>query len=115
MGLPENVLKILNASCSSSTWNNYKSVLRKWKEFTVNNGSNYNSPSFSHVLLFLTNLYESGLGYSIINLTRSAISTVVGKIDGVKIGEHGLVKRFLRGVYKLRPLVSTYKGMQGWF
>lgn len=102
-------MKILNASCSSSTWNNYKSVLRKWNEFTIKNRSSYNSPSVSDVLLFFTNLYESGLGYSSINLARSALSTVIGMLDGVKLGEHVLVKRFLRGVYKLRPPVPRYK------
>lgn len=108
MGLPENTLKILNASCSSSTWNNYKSVLRKWEDFAVKNCLSYSSPTVADVLLFLTNLFESGLGYSSINLARSALSTVVSMIDGAKMGEHNLIKRFLRGVYKLRPPLPKY-------
>ena len=51
---------------------------------------------------FLTELYESGLGYSAINSARSALSTFI-LIEGFTAGNHPLVKRFTKGVFNLRP------------
>jgi hypothetical protein len=57
---------------------------------------------------FLMELFEEGVGYSVINTARSALSTVVHLIDGYTFGEHPIVSRFLAGVFKKRPSLPRY-------
>ena len=59
------------------------------------------------VLDFLANLYHSGLGYSAINTAKCAISSFLTKHSS-PIGSHILVKRFMRGVFILRPSLPKY-------
>lgn len=60
------------------------------------------------VLMFLTDLFESGLGYSAINTAKSAISAVLC-IDDVKtVGSHPEIIRFMKGVYELRTPLPKY-------
>lgn len=61
----------------------------------------------NNVLSFLTELYKSGLGYSCINTARSALSSFI-QLNNVNIGSHPLVRRFMRGVFVLRPALPRY-------
>ena len=60
------------------------------------------------MLDFLTELYNTGLGYSAINTARSAISSILLSTGAVSFGSHPLVVRFLRGVYNSRPSLPRY-------
>ena len=60
------------------------------------------------MLDFLTELYNTGLGYSAINTARSAISFILLSTGAVSFGSHPLVVRFLRGVYNSRPSLPRY-------
>ena len=58
--------------------------------------------------MYLTDMFEKGLQYTTISSARSALANVIS-IPGVpSISEHPLVKRFLKGVYNLRPPVPRY-------
>lgn len=48
------------------------------------------------------------MGYSAINTARSALSSLIGKIDGCPIGEHKLIVDFMKGVGRLRPVRARY-------
>ena len=50
----------------------------------------------------MTELFHQGLGYSSLNSARSALSTYI-TIDGTPVGSHQLMKRFMKGVFNLRP------------
>ncbi len=50
-----------------------------------------------------------GLGYSSLNTARSALSLLVGKVEGVTLGSHPLVVRFIKGVASKRPPRSRYE------
>lgn len=52
---------------------------------------------------FLTFMFENGLGYSAMNTIRSALSSFIS-IDGIAVGKHPIVIRFLNGVYNLKPV-----------
>jgi hypothetical protein len=54
-------------------------------------------------------LYKSGVGYSYINTTRSALFSYLTLGKGVSAGQPPLVKRFLKGVYNKRPIVPRYQ------
>lgn len=51
---------------------------------------------------FLTVLFHEGKGYSSLNTARSAVSCLSLK-DSVSVGNHPLVRKFLKGVFNLRP------------
>lgn len=108
LNLPNNVTSILHASCKDSTWSRYDSYLKKYEQFCVNSKYDPIVPSVNSVLSFLAKLYENGCSYSSINTARSALSSFFGKIEDVNLGEHPLVKQFLKGISKLRPPAPKY-------
>jgi hypothetical protein len=55
------------------------------------------------VLDYLTHLYDRGMSWSTIAIHKSTISMTMAPVDGVNIGDHPLVKRLIRGVFKERP------------
>lgn len=56
------------------------------------------------VLDFLSELYDSGLSYSALNVARSALSSFMCLNDGTSVGSHPL-----RGAFNVRPPQAKYK------
>lgn len=106
--LPVSTINIIQASKSEGTWRQYESVLQQWSSFCRDKDWSMWDVDLNHVLCFLTSLYENKLSYSTINTARSALSSVLGKIDGCNLGEHKLVVDFMRGVGRLRPPAPRY-------
>lgn len=52
--------------------------------------------------------FEAGKQYRTINTIRSAISMTHAEVDGVRVGQHPLVSRFLKGVFNSRPPAPRY-------
>ena len=50
--------------------------------------------------------YESGLQYRTINKYRSALSSTLLPIEGVKVGDRPLICWLLKGVFNQRPLIT---------
>ena len=65
-------------------------------------------PKVEQVIEFLTLLYRKGLGYSAINTARSALSSIIFQENGLPMGEHPLIRRFLKGIFELRPSLPKY-------
>ena len=63
------------------------------------------------VIKFLTERFNDGLSYSAINSARSALSTFLVHEYGLTIGNSSLVKRFMKGVFELRPPKPRYKSI----
>ena len=51
-------------------------------------------------------LYKRGLGYSALSTARAAINSFT--LTGDKLGQDTLIKRFMRGVFILRPALPRY-------
>ena len=66
-------------------------------------------PSEAEVLSFLTKLFQSGEGYSAINTARCALSSFLADNRQVTIGKFVSIKRFLKGVFELRPSMPRYE------
>ena len=66
------------------------------------------SAGSKEVLNFLTNLFDIGEGYSAINTARSALSIMLEDSNGVPVGRTAEVKRFMKGVFRLRPSLPRY-------
>ena len=92
------------ASLSDSTLKNYDIALKKWSLFCKKNNVNLFDPKVEEILTFLTGLYQQGLSHSSINATRSAVSLIVS----YEFAQDSRVKRFFKGISKLRPPRPKY-------
>ena len=58
---------------------------------------------------FSTTLYKAGLGYSAINTVRSMLSSVISVDQFKTVGQWPLVKRFVNGVFNIKPSLPRYQ------
>jgi hypothetical protein len=105
--LSERTIQVIMNSWRNSTCKSYSSYLRKWEAFAFQYNFNVWNPDISDVLEFFTFLIDQGCGYSVINTARSALSTIIN-VDNLPIGKHSLVKRFVSGVYNIKPSLPRY-------
>ena len=90
-------------SWRGSTLKQYAVYIKKSNHFLHehNNNNDLNKP-VTYILEFLSELYDTGYGYSALNTARSALSSVVTLSDwNSSLGEHPLIRRFLKG--KISP------------
>ena len=102
--------EILLASWRPGTLKQYDSYLHRWAKFCHDNEINVYQPRVEQVVEFLTQLFQTGLGYSAINTARSALSSIV-TLGHVPLGEHPMIKRFLKGIFELRPSLPKYSSV----
>ena len=77
------------------------------KLFSQSNISPYET-TINQILLFLYDLFQSGVGYSVMNTARSSLSTFIN-IDGVPVGQHPVITRFMKGFMKvIKPALPKY-------
>ena len=60
------------------------------------------------VLDFLSHLVDLGYSYSAINTARGALSALITPHTEDTVGNNPLVKRFMKGVFELRPVRPRY-------
>ena len=60
------------------------------------------------VIEFLTEIFQSGIGYSCLNTAWSALSSVIVFADNKPAGSHPLGARFMKGVFERRPSLPKY-------
>ncbi len=100
------------ASRGDSTQLQYRTYLNRWFEYCNNVSVDPYTASVNTALNFLSNLYTNGLSYSAINTARSALSSVLDVTDGATpFGQLPLVKRFMKGVFQLRPALPRYNSI----
>ena len=90
------------------TKSQYESYIKQWNLFCDQRGFSYYSPTVNDILCFLHELFKRNLGYSTINTVRSSLSSFL-EIEGKPVGQHHLVKRYLKGVFELRPSLPKYQ------
>lgn len=108
-GFPEESINILCSSWRHSTTKQYQVYFKKWLHFCSEQQINPLQYNELKAIDFLTKLFNNGNGYSSINTARSSLSTILVNDSCVTIGASPLVKRFLKGVYELRPPVVRYE------
>ena len=87
---------------------NITHITKKWLDFTSRRDINPIDTTIARVLDFLSELVESDLSYSAINTARAALSACVTVENGMTLSEHILVKKFMKGVYELRPALPKH-------
>ena len=58
--------------------------------------------TINQILLFLYDLFQSGVGYSIKKLS------IFLNIDGVPVGQQPVITRFMKGVFNIKPALPKY-------
>lgn len=106
-GIPDEVKQVMLQSLRDSTQKQYSTYLKRWEQFCCERKISRNDITVNNVLKFLMSLYTSGLKYSAINTARSALSCFDCDSSDT-IGNHPLIKRFLKGVNESRPTQSRY-------
>ncbi|CAG9137807.1 unnamed protein product [Plutella xylostella] len=94
----------MSASLTKSTKSQYNTSLKQWWNYCCLNNVNFYNVKISSLLDFLTQCYQSGSSYGSLNSHRSAISL----ISVNAIGNDEKLKRFFKGVFKMRPTFPRY-------
>ena len=109
MNLSATAENILLASWSNGTKKQYGSYARKWLKYCSENHIDCCRASVTEIIEFLTDMFKnSNVQYSTFNTVRSMLSSMVEPRDGITVGNHPLVKRFMKGIFKLRPSLPKY-------
>ena len=90
----------------------HDNFIKQWLRFCQRSGHAASSPSAGSLIAFLLELYREGRAYSTINSARSAISTLYS-LDGNRLGEHPIVRRFMTGVRNFTPPVPKSQKLGG--
>ncbi|XP_033730878.1 uncharacterized protein LOC117320378 [Pecten maximus] len=86
-------------------------ISKKWMQFCLQRQNDPLKPTVTQILEFLNMLFQSGLGYSALNTAKSAIcsfTSVNTTTSDVGLGNHPLIKRFMKGVFCNRPALPKY-------
>lgn len=102
--IPEEAIEISLSSLSESSLKQYDCSLKKWWRFCKNSNLPCYEAEITQVIKFLTEEFGKGASYGSLNGMRSAISLIVGPI----IGQDERIRRFFKGLSKLRPLKPKY-------
>ena len=102
-GISKQTADIIMQSWRPTTAKQYGSYLKRWMLFCDKKQIDQLNPSIGEILSFLTQLQDDGLGYSAINTAKSMLSTMFRIIHSRDIGNEILVKRFMIGVFHLKP------------
>ena len=107
-GFSEGVIEMLRKSWRPATEAAYSNAWKQWDCWCLGRGTDPFSAPLTEVLEFLLSQFQAGKQYRTINSLRSAISMTHVEVDGVRIGQHPLVSRFVKAVFNSRPPALRY-------
>lgn len=91
------------SSLSENTYKQYNVCIKAWLNYCLKNGYDHEKTTVPIVINFLTEVFDSGAKYGTLNSYKSALSLLLGKtLDDDRI------KRFMKGVFRLRPTAPKY-------
>jgi len=91
-------------SITEATLKQYQSVLKCWWKFAHDKGWDIYNAKTTDILSFLAKRFNDGASYSVLNTSRSAISLISVR----DISQDRLISRFLKGVFRKRPIKPKY-------
>ena len=107
-GLSRESADIILSSWRDSTKKQYWTYIKKWLLFCEQRNIDQFNSDINNVLLYLSELFNSGIGYSGINTAKSALSSLIGIVANIVIGSHLLVRRFMKGIFNKKPSLPKY-------
>ena len=113
-GLYMDTIDIIVSSWREGTKSQYQSYAKKWFEFCKTNKCHITSPPLLLAMQFLSDMYHAGLSYSSINTARSVLSYLLYcENSSIPFGQLPIVKRFMKGIFELRPSLPKYSATWG--
>ena len=107
--LSEDTQNLIMNSWAAGTKKQYNSHINRWISYCKQKGFDPFCASVENGAEFLTYYFkEFKVDYSSVNTARSALSAVIPPFNGVSFGNQPLIKRLLKGVFKLRPTLPKY-------
>lgn len=107
-GVPQAAINVIMLSWRQSTKKQYDSYIQKWFSFCRNKINPF-QPTVNHILAFFVVLFKQGLKYSVFQTARAAINNLTSICGDRDFSNHPLLKRFLSGVFTLRPSLPKYQ------
>lgn len=107
-GLPHTAVDIILSSIRSSSARVYEPHIQRYVTFCSKHGLAVNEPNVFNLIKFLTEEFQAGKSYSFINVAKSAILNYLETLNDVKLGDHALLIKFMKGTFNLRPALPRY-------
>lgn len=102
--LSDRSLEILVSSIAESTVKQYNTALKYWWTFCLNKRKDPYAADEETIICCLTLKFDEGACYGTLNTLRSAIALINNNV----LSDTQLMKRFFKGVFKLRPIKTKY-------
>ncbi|KAL9972062.1 hypothetical protein ACROYT_G018301 [Oculina patagonica] len=88
-GISQRAQELILQSWREGTQKQYRTYLQRWTTFSSGRDIDPFQPTISEDIDFLTELFDSGLGYSgLLNTARCALSSVIHLDDNRAVGSH---------------------------
>ena len=104
----QNITGLMETRCRKQ----YQSAWKQFFSWCSQRSCDPFSCSLNIISDYLVDLFYKGLEYRIINSHRSAISMTHLPVDGICVGSHPIISRFMKGIFNLRPPCPRY--VQTW-
>ncbi|KAI2662102.1 Gag-Pol polyprotein [Labeo rohita] len=104
LGLPQEVINTIRSARAPSTRSLYDLKWQVFEDWCTHKGVIPFQCAVSEVLCFLQSLLNNGRAFSTIKVYLAAISACHVGFEGVSVGRHSLIGRFMKGVRRLRPV-----------
>ena len=105
-GLSDSATSLILQSWRKATKQQYKPFITKLEQYCSQRKINSFSATIEHGINFLAELYQTGIEYSALNTARCALSTVCFTSEHYTFGQHPLVFRFIKGIFRMQALSS---------
>ena len=96
-GLSKGASEIIGKSWRSGTARQYRTYLQKWDLFCSRRNIDPLHPPIQEGINFLAELFAAGIGYSCLNTTRSALSSIITLPGGSELWTPFLSDTLLEG------------------
>ncbi|XP_056330158.1 uncharacterized protein LOC130242162 [Danio aesculapii] len=106
LGLPREVISTIQSARAPSTRSLYDLKWRVFEDWCTSEGLIPFQCSVRDILCFLQSLLDNGRAFSTIKVYLAAISACHVGFEGVSVGRHPLICRFMKGVKRVRPAVK---------
>ena len=107
--LSSDTLNLMMKSWSTGTSKQYSSHLNRWFKFCSENSIDPCNATISNGAQFLSDYFiKSNCDYSSVNTARSALSAIFSMTEGCTFGNHPIIQRLLRGIFKEKPSLPKY-------
>ena len=107
-GFDKQTILLIMDAWRPSTKKVYTTYLNKWSLFCIERNIEILNPTLPQACRFLRLLSDAGLGYTALNVARSALSTILPSFGKNTFGSHPYVCLLLKGAYERNPPKPKY-------